>query len=91
MQLYNRVGTLLMFRPDALVFFRANFRPEETSARFQPCCKAGIGELPLLILGPSFGDSPNPSMSWLIMMPGHLHKAQEVFVNTNINITSERK
>ena len=38
-QLYNRVGTLLTFWPDALA---------KTSTRFQPCCEAGIGELPLL-------------------------------------------
>ena len=30
-------------------------------------------------------------MSWLIVRPEHLQNAQEVFANTNINITSEGK
>ena len=36
--------TLPMFRPDALVFFRAKKTREETSARFSTCCEAGIRE-----------------------------------------------
>ena len=50
-KVFNPVGR--MFRPDALVFFRAKkpLRPEEDQSiwlkrqqGFQPCCEAGIGE-----------------------------------------------
>ena len=42
-------------------------------------------------LGPSFGCFLNPSKSWLIIKPEYLHKAQELFANTNVNIISEGK
>ena len=39
--------------------------------------------------GPSLGYHPKASKSWLIVKPGHLDSAKEMFNGTGINITDQ--
>ena len=41
--------------------------------------------------GPSLGYHPKPSKSWLIVKEEHKERAEEIFANTGIKITSEGK
>ena len=41
--------------------------------------------------GPAVGYHPKPSKSWLIVKEGHRERAERIFHNTGINVTTEGK